>query len=204
MYAKTKVNNQHRKNRITIVVIFALAVVPFLIAWFFASNPDLVKLGSSNGELIRPPLTTIKTDFKGYDAFSTDNLKEIPGHWLLINVLPEDECLEKCKEALYKTQQISLMMGKDISRLRRAALIIKSSEQSQDNVQWPEDPYLLKIVLQNNLQEKIQAIISTPIPDGMLLIMDPLGNLMMKYSSGYDPYKVKSDLSKLLKISQIG
>lgn len=35
-------------------------------------------------------------------------------------------------------------------------------------------------------------------------LMDPLGNIMMQYESGFDPYKVKSDLHKLLKISQIG
>jgi hypothetical protein len=34
--------------------------------------------------------------------------------------------------------------------------------------------------------------------------MDPLGNLMMKYAPGFDPYKVRNDLSKLLRISQIG
>jgi hypothetical protein len=31
-----------------------------------------------------------------------------------------------------------------------------------------------------------------------------LGNLMMKYPTNYDPYKVRNDLSKLLRISQIG
>jgi hypothetical protein len=34
--------------------------------------------------------------------------------------------------------------------------------------------------------------------------MDPLGNLMMQYDPGFDPYDVKKDLKKLLKISQIG
>ena len=34
--------------------------------------------------------------------------------------------------------------------------------------------------------------------------MDPMGNLMMQYEPGFDPYKVKSDLMHLLRISQIG
>jgi hypothetical protein len=42
------------------------------------------------------------------------------------------------------------------------------------------------------------------VVDGMLFLMDPLGNIMMQYEPDFDPYKVKSDLRKLLKISQIG
>jgi len=38
----------------------------------------------------------------------------------------------------------------------------------------------------------------------MLLLIDPQGNVMMRYEPGFDPYKVKNDLLHLLKISQIG
>jgi hypothetical protein len=43
-----------------------------------------------------------------------------------------------------------------------------------------------------------------PISNGMLFLIDPLGNLMMQYDSGFNTYKVKDDLMHLLKISQIG
>jgi len=52
--------------------------------------------------------------------------------------------------------------------------------------------------------EKLMDIRKGDIPDGMLFLMDPLGNLMMQYEPGFDPYKVKSDLMHLLRISQIG
>jgi hypothetical protein len=38
----------------------------------------------------------------------------------------------------------------------------------------------------------------------MLLLIDPLGNIMMQYEPGFDPYKVKNDLMHLLRASQIG
>jgi len=42
------------------------------------------------------------------------------------------------------------------------------------------------------------------LSDGLLFLIDPLGNLMMQYEAGFNTYKVKEDLMHLLKISQIG
>lgn len=195
-------NTQLKKNRITILVIFAMSVIPFAIAWFLAENPAKVKLGTNNGELIAPPLTTEISDFTGHDSFSADNIKELQGHWILINVLPQSECHQACQDGLYKTQQITLMMGKDIARIRRLAVIMNQADQPLPK-KWQEDARLLKALPSVSLKATLQKI-SASQQSGGLLIMDPLGNLMMHYGPGYDPYKVRNDLSKLLRISQIG
>jgi hypothetical protein len=199
------VNTHLKKNRTTIVVIFAMAIIPFAIAWYLAVNPGMLKLSTSQyGELISPPVTTEFAEFKGYDHFSAENLKELEGHWVLINLVPRLPCQSICSEALYKTRQLSLMMGKDISRIRRVAAIMEQSTQSALSAEWQEDAHLLKILVSGQLYEKLAKIAGNPIADGVLLVMDPLGNLMMKYPEDFDPYRVKSDLSKLLKISLIG
>lgn len=195
-------NTQLKKNRSTILAIFAMSVIPFAIAWFLADNPGKVKLGTNNGDLITPPLTTKITDFTGYDAFSAENIKELQGHWILINVLQQNECQTACQDGLYKTQQITLMMGKDIARIRRLAVIFNQADQPLPK-QWQEDGRLLKAVPSAQLLDTIRKIGTGGQPGG-LVVMDPLGNLMMKYDPGYDPYKVRNDLSKLLRISQIG
>ncbi|MBS4050968.1 MAG: hypothetical protein KGZ69_07180, partial [Methylomonas sp.] len=182
--------------------IFAMSIIPFAIAWFLADNPGKVKLGTNNGELITPPLTTEISDFTGYDSFSADNIKELQGHWILINVLQQGECQQACQDGLYKTQQITLMMGKDIARIRRLAVIFNRADQPLPK-QWQEDARLLKALPSATLKATLRKISADEQPGG-LLVMDPLGNLMMKYDPGYDPYKVRNDLSKLLRISQIG
>jgi hypothetical protein len=201
-YKKNIVNTQHKKNRITIVVIFAMSIIPFGIAWFLAANPEQVKLGTNNGDLISPPLVTEINQFSGYDEFSAANLKELQGHWVMISLVPET-CGDVCQDGLYKTRQLSLMMGKDIARIRRLALM-PTKKDSILPAQWQDDGRLLKMLAAAPLQEKITQLINLPAQDGALLIMDPLGNLMMKYATGFDPYKVRNDLSKLLRISQIG
>lgn len=179
-----------------------MAIIPFSIAWYLADNPSGLKLGTNNGELISPVITTELTDFSGYDQFSADNLKELQGHWVMINFVTDKQCPAACQDALYKTHQISLMMGKDIARIRRLVVMPEYPQEPVLNQTWQEDARLLKIKLSPSLLEKFKQ--AQAFQDASLLIMDPLGNLMMRYAVGYDPYKVRNDLSKLLRISQIG
>jgi hypothetical protein len=37
-----------------------------------------------------------------------------------------------------------------------------------------------------------------------VLIVDPLGNLMMRYPAAPDPNRMKKDLAKLLRASRVG
>ncbi|AMK74948.1 MULTISPECIES: hypothetical protein [Methylomonas] len=194
-------DNQYKKNRITIIVIFAMSIVPFGFAWFLAKNPEIVKLGTNNGALITPPQVTSADEFSGYDTFSAQNMQELKGHWVLVNPVPKN-CEEACRDALYKTNQLTLMMGKDIARIRRLAVLFDKTYQLP--AEWRDDGRLLKALPAASLQEKLKQLSARPLPEGMLIIMDPLGNLMMQYAPGYDPYQVKSDLNKLLRISQIG
>ena len=73
-----------------------------------------------------------------------------------------------------------------------------------DNPETALKSDLIKLKPSENLRQKIITLRSGNIPDGMLLLIDPLGNIMMQYESGFDPYKVKNDLMHLLRASQIG
>ncbi|MBV1913487.1 MAG: hypothetical protein KUG55_07665, partial [Cycloclasticus sp.] len=42
------------------------------------------------------------------------------------------------------------------------------------------------------------------LSDGDMLLMDPLGNIMMRYQQDADPYGIQKDLKLLFKASQIG
>lgn len=197
-------NKQQKKNNRTIIIIFAMSIIPFCIAWYLSSNATWMGGGTNNGRLITPPITTEFNQFSGYDDFSTENLKEIKGHWIIVNVIPQNSCAEVCKDAIHKTKQLRLMMNKDLTRVRRLVFVNTEIKPADSQSWWAEDKRLLRLNLSSEILEKLNKARKTGIPDGMLFLMDPLGNIMMQYEPGFDPYKVKSDLRKLLKISQIG
>ena len=96
------------------------------------------------------------------------------------------------------------MMNKDITRIRRAALFTEAVSPDSVNAWLKDDRIVLKLKPSESLLNKLNAIKQGNLTDGMLFLLDPLGNIMLQYESGFDPYKVKSDLMHLLRISQIG
>ncbi len=245
------ITEQQKKNRLLILGIFGLTIIPFLIAWGLKENPGLVKGTTNRGELITPAVTTESNDFIGFDDFSITNTGELHGHWLIVNVIPNKGCNQVCLDSLLKTKQLRLMLNKELPRTRRIVLLFNEPATEQAKQWWLKDTLLWRLrrtdnkedqdLLSNLLHEeniiddaliaklignenrefalnselirikpsavlakKIIEIRKGTIPDGMLLLIDPLGNLMMQYEPGFNTYKVKDDLMHLLKISQIG
>jgi hypothetical protein len=197
---------QQRKNRQLIIGIFAMSIIPFSIAWFLAKNPELLTPAVTNhGHLITPIITTERTDFQGFDTFSQENLKELDAHWLIVNVIPKTDCTETCLDAIYKSRQLRLMLNKELVRTRRAVLVLDSSVSPETTANWwKEDSDLLRLKPNAAVIEKLNLLYNGQIPEGVLLLVDPLGNFMMQYAPNFNPYDAKSDLMHLLKISQIG
>lgn len=197
-------NNRGKRNRLLVLLIFGMTVIPFALAWFLGGKAPFIKGRINNGQLITPVITTEQDDLTGMDAFSSDNIGEIKGKWLMLNIIPEAGCNTICKEAIHKTKQLHLMMSKDLIRVRRVVVFFKDVSAVAVNQWLQDDKVLLKVKPSAGFGQKITSLRGGQIPDGMLLLMDPLGNVMMQYEPGFDPYKVKSDLMHLLRISQIG
>jgi hypothetical protein len=244
-------NNQLKKNQRLIIIIFGMTIIPFLIAWGLKEHPGLVKGTTNTGQLVIPSVSISRTDFSGFDLFSTSNIGELPGHWLIVNVIPNTGCNEVCLDALLKTKQLRLMLNKELPRTRRVVIVFKEPSQDvaqqwwlKDTLLWRlnrlddkdskalyssllheenkiDDQLINRLIVNENREvalnsdlirvkpsldaaKKILAIRKGNIPDGMLLLIDPLGNLMMQYEPGFNAYKVKDDLMHLLRISQIG
>ena len=244
-------NNQQKKNRLLIVAIFGMTIIPFIVAWVLKENPGLVKGATNTGKLIIPPVATERADFTGFDTFSAENMGELAGHWLIVNVIPNTGCNEVCLDALLKTRQLRLMLNKELPRTRRVVIVFKEPATETASQWWLKDTLLwrlrraenkedntllLSLLREENklddalieklignenrefalnselirvkpsagLAKKITDIRGGKVPDGMLFLMDPLGNLMMQYEPGFNTYRVKDDLMHLLRISQIG
>lgn len=197
-------SKQLTRNHRLILIITAMSFIPFAIAWVMTKNPQWFSSQTNNGELIIPPVMTERAELTGFDLFSRDNLSELNGRWVVVNIIPGESCNVACLEAIYQTRQLRLMMGKDLTRIRRVVLLFKPVKSLEDADWWKNDDRLLRAVPAQSLIEKLMQILNGVVPDGVILLMDPFGNLMMHYQPGFDPYEVKADLKKLLRISQIG
>ncbi len=195
---------QQKKNQRLIIMVAAMSLIPFLIAWLFTKNPQWLSGRTNVGELILPPITTERDELIGIDQFTKDNLNELKGHWVMMNLIPGNTCNNACNQTIHKTRQIRLMMDKDLTRIRRVVVVLGELDIKQAGQWWQDDKRLLRVQASPSMHKKLKSIVQGTIDEGQIILMDPFGNLMMLYAPDFDPYDVKKDLKKLLRISQIG
>ncbi len=142
-----------------------------------------------------PALDARELDGKpaGLDAYK--------GKWIMLQTAPGD-CQQGCKDQLVAMRQLRLMQGKDMERIERVWLITDDS---------PLDTMLMKVVDGTHFLRVKADVVKAwlPVdaggnPADHLYLIDPLGNLMMRFPKDADPQKVKKDMGKLLKASAIG
>ncbi len=192
--------NPSKRNRWLVIMIAFISFLPIALAWYAKQNPQWLTAKSNYGHLIIPP-RPLSYDELFAQAGSSAESMEIKGRWVLVQTV-KSVCSEACQDALYKTRQIRLMLNREIFRVRRLLLTpVTDAEALKDQL---KDETLLLLGVSPALQKKLEDAIGQSIDDGTVLIMDPLGNLMMWYEPGFDPYGAVKDLQHLLNASQIG
>lgn len=196
--------SQHssKKVRRTFFYLFVLFMVPLLLAsWMVMKHQYLPSSTTNHGQLLQPPL-----DIRNLTLASDP--QDWKNHWLLLYVNPH-VCGKSCEKALYDIRQIRTATGKDSERVQRGILTFSDAST---------DVHLEKILttafngtvhfktFKKNFTEFVQNSVSekTVLQTGGIYIVDPLGNMMMFYSLESDPMGIFKDLTRLLKLSNIG
>ncbi len=96
---------------------------------------------------------------------------------------------------LYNTRQVRLALGKDMDRVQRILLLVGGHAATPPGGWKSAHPDL---AVAN--RPPIEAL-SRP---GDILLVDPLGNMMMRYADDYSAKGMLKDLKRLLKLSEIG
>jgi len=134
-------------------------------------------------------------------AGQTVSLDDWRGRWLMVLLSPA-ECGPACQTNLYNMRQVRLTTGKNRDRVQRLWLVTDQGRPSTELLQQHAGMVTAQVAhgLANELFEPAAGGEQT---DHIFLI-DPLGNLMMRFPADTDPSKMKKDMIKLLKASRIG
>jgi len=187
-------------GRWKLLAVLAVCASPLIFSYltYYVIKPG----GRTNyGTLIDPrehPIPKLDTtDLQGKPVA----LEAWKGKWIMLQAAPGD-CQQACKEQQVKIRQLRLMQGKGMERIERVWLIT-------DNA--PLDIELMKVIDGARfLRVKPEAVKAwLPVEQGSdvtdhLYLIDPLGNLMMRFPKNAEPNKVTKDIGKLLKASAVG
>ena len=170
-------------------VLLSIFILPIAIGTlFFYLNPTYFSQNTVNyGELIRPVITTEKTDIEFEDDAT------LSGFWSLAYV--STGCDSICEKAVADIKTIRTLINMDMRRIQRV-LITEDNTMLMSN---DENLLLAKVT-----NEKLAARLAE-FPEDSIFLIDPIGNFMLYYNSKDINIKfVLKDLKRLLKYSRIG
>ena len=132
---------------------------------------------------------------------STGGIASLRGRWVMLVVAP-GACDAGCRERLYEVRQVRLTTGKDRDRVERAWIVEDDAAPDPSLLAQHEGLVLMRADA-GSLARHLPATPATRASDHVYLI-DPLGNLMMRFPKDADPSRMKKDLAKLLRASRVG
>ncbi len=198
-------NDAHtpRRGRLMLVALAAFFILPLAAAWWMYSSvedaPDAEVV--SHGTLIRParPLGDFELAGVGESAPITD--EALHGRWAIVYV-GAPECDQTCVDTLWEARQVHTRLGRDASRVQRVFLLSGADSVADPAFFAREHAGMLMAKADSELLAQFSVDGAPTV--GQLFLVDPLGNLMMRYSAEAPPEALHEDLKRLLRISRIG
>ena len=196
------------RGRLLLVALASLFFGPLIAASLWYRHADrwpLPEQRANHGELLSPIQTLDEIRLTGLDGrpLAPEMLR---GRWSLV-YLGGPECDADCQHFLYQIRQVRTALGKETERVQRLYLLRSP----------PTDPASLR-ALSRLHPDLVVAILGAPAVDEQirrvhaaedwsganLYLVDPLGNLVLRYGADQDPRDVLTDLRRLLRLSHVG
>jgi hypothetical protein len=164
-----------------LALLLAACAAPVVLAWVAYEFRWGAGTSGNYGELIPPrpvagPLTALR------------------GKWVLITLDPA-ACDAACEKKLYVARQARRAQGKEAGRIERLWLVTDGGKPRAE---------LLAAIEGTHLAAADAALMAAFPGRDAIYLVDPLGNLMMRFPPEPDPAKVIKDLQRLLKYSRFG
>ena len=196
--------NKKSLSRIYLLALFAIFFVPLFFAlWlYFGPNAWLNSSVKSYGELLQPIRSLESFQLTSLDGRKW-NQDDLFKKWTLL-YLGDAKCDLYCEASLFKMRQVRLTLGRDSQRVQRIYLGIGnlSNAANLDQVlsKYPD----LQVVwfTQEQLYNQLPQIKDLVLHE--IFVIDPLGNLILRYSKHATAKGMQKDLKRLLKLSKIG
>ena len=189
--------DQVRRGRIKLLALaafFAVPVVAGYVAYFF----DLAPGSAANYGTLIPAQPLSDTPLKAIDG-RPFSISELRGKWALVQ-FDSGACAAYCERKLYFMRQVRKALGKDMTRVERVWLL-NDSEAPGTRLLEAIDGTRLARTTGTTFAAGFPAE-RTPVDH--IYLVDPHGNLMMRFPRDPDPSRMLKDLQRLMKVSAIG
>ena len=163
-----------------VAAIFALCAAPLGLGWLAYQERWISGRTANYGELLAPrPLA--------------GPLAPLRGKWVLVT-LDASACGARCERKLYIVRQVRRAQGKNAERVERLWLLTDGGTPRAE----------LLAALDGSRIATADTALASAFPGDDIYLVDPLGNLMMRFPAEPEPKRMIQDLERLLKYSSFG
>ncbi|HSY07353.1 MAG TPA: hypothetical protein VK820_02300 [Steroidobacteraceae bacterium] len=182
------------RNLRTVALLAALFLIPLLAAFGMYYGAGWRPAQRTNhGELILPVRELPRASAYGAKTFT---------HlWSLVYV-GAGACDDSCARALYVMRQTHLGLNNTMQRVQRVWIATGEAPARESLVR--DYPGLVVVQVAGREGEELVRQFPADERAHAIFIVDPLGNLMMRFDSRANPQGLREDLTKLLKLSHVG
>jgi hypothetical protein len=184
-------NPRARGGKRTLLLIAAVMLAPVIAsyaAYYLFPRSPAVNYGTL---LPTAPIDGIEGTRPDGSRF---RLEDQRGRWVLL-AHGRGECDASCERRLYATRQARTMQGREQERIVRTWLVVGDAEPPAALL--AQHPGLVVV--------RVPEAVPARFPGGAaLFLIDPLGNLVLRFPDDPDIKGVAKDLTRLLKASRIG
>lgn len=183
-------------TRRTLLLIALAAVLPVAAAygWYYF-GPKGRRI--NYGELVetRPLPDAALTTLDGQPL----RFSSLRGKWLLLQVDTSD-CDADCRGKLYDMRQVRTAQGKNQERIERVWLLTDGGTPAASLI----EEYRGTVILRAAGSPLVASLPARDTPRGHLYVVDPLGNVVLRYPTHADGRGILRDMERLLRASRIG
>ena len=183
-------------GRRSLWLIVALCVAPVVASYVaFYMMPPVQH--TNYGELMNVPALP-NTPLRLVDGAGFE-MNALRGKWVLL-MADSARCAEACERKLFMLRQLRLTQGKEMTRIERAWLISDEGAIAPKLIDALSGTWLVRA----GGSELINRLPAERAVTEYIYVVDPLGNLVLRYPSDAEPSRIIKDLTRLLKTSRIG
>ncbi|MFJ2281512.1 hypothetical protein ACIOUG_10250 [Pseudomonas sp. NPDC087803] len=187
--SEAKTPATRRRGRIQLLLILLGVVGPMILATGMYKLQFWVPEGRSyHGELLGNGQTRADLGVQADEQ-----------RWQMLVTAPKD-CAVDCQQLVYLARQIQIGLGRDAGRASHALAAAQPLSADYEAKLTREYPQLQRYPLDSAAFSKATGDKATP----QLWIIDPHGNLVLRYDPSVKGKDLLNDLRHLLKLSNIG
>ncbi len=180
-----------------LLLVGAVCIAPFVGSWllYMFWQPA----GRINyGELIEGVVVPVGALAPAGGGKPLD-FSQIRGRWIFVTT-DSGACNDACRNKLWKMRQVRLTQGKYLERIERVFLANDATPLAPAVAKEYEGTWMA--AAQGSVQ--IKAFPYREAQSDHIYLVDPLGNVVLRFPKDADPSRMKKDLERLLKVSRIG